>query len=90
MISLYMTGKHKTKSSLKKRFLKRKSGKIVFKAGYTSHRLSRRRDGSVAERSKRCVLTNPILIQILQKSNYISKLNRDVSNKNKKIIKGVN
>lgn len=65
-------GKHKIKSAIKKRFLKRKSGKIVFKAGYTSHRLSRRRPGSVSERSKRTVLTNKLFIGLLHKTGYTS------------------
>lgn len=63
-------GKHKTKSALKKRFLKRSSSKLVFKAGYTSHRLSRRRPGTVSTRSKRQILSNSVIINLLSKAGY--------------------
>lgn len=71
MITYIMsTLKHKTKSALKKRFLKRSSSKIVFKAGYTSHRLSRRRPGSVSLRSKRQILSNSNIIGLLHRAGY--------------------
>jgi ribosomal protein L35 len=70
--------KHKVAASIKKRYVKKGGDKLICKAGYTSHRLSRRRPETVKARSKRSVLNNKFVFKILAKEGVVVKPRRNL------------